>query len=169
MEMKVMTDKLGQFLNKYKYVALVILIGVVLMLLPSRKEKTTLQTTATSQNSVLEDPIDEKLTEILRNTNGVGDVYVLLTKGEGEETIYQTDSDSTIGENDSNVHSSTVTVTDSQRGQSGLIRQINPARYLGAVVVCQGADDPQVRLQVVDAVSKATGLKSNCISVLKMK
>ena len=47
--------------------------------------------------------------------------------------------------------------------------QVNPARFLGAVVVCQGADDPQVRLQVIDAVSKATGLRSNCIAVLKMK
>jgi len=40
---------------------------------------------------------------------------------------------------------------------------------MGAVIVCQGADDPQVRLSIVDAVSKVTGLGSDKISVLKMK
>ena len=63
----------------------------------------------------------------------------------------------------------TVTLTDSNRNQSGLIRQIIPEKYQGAVILCQGADDPIIRLAIVDAVSKATGLGANKISVLKLK
>ena len=39
----------------------------------------------------------------------------------------------------------------------------------GAVVVCQGADDPQVRLDVTTAIAAYTGLGSDKITVMKMK
>ena len=39
----------------------------------------------------------------------------------------------------------------------------------GAVVVCQGAGNSQVRLTVIDAVSVLTGLSSDKISVVKWK
>jgi stage III sporulation protein AG len=41
--------------------------------------------------------------------------------------------------------------------------------YLGAVVVCRGADNAAVRLQIVEAVSVFTGLGADKISVNKMK
>lgn len=161
--------KIGVFLTKYKYVALVVLIGVGLMMLPnSEKRKAQVQEKQT-QHIVEETTTEELLAEILCQIKGVGDVRVLLTKGKGEETIFQTDTDATGAGTEGRRQSTTVTITDADRTQRGLVRQVNPARFLGAVVVCQGADDPQVRLQVIDAVSKATGLRSNCIAVLKMK
>ena len=60
-------------------------------------------------------------------------------------------------------------ITDSGRNQTGLIRQINPPVYLGAVIVCQGGDKPAVKLAVAEAVSRVTGLRSHQIVVLKMK
>lgn len=41
--------------------------------------------------------------------------------------------------------------------------------YSGAVILCQGANDAAVRLQIVEAVSAFTGMGSNRIIVLKMK
>ena len=40
-------------------------------------------------------------------------------------------------------------------------------QFRGALVVCPGGDDPQVRLAVMEAVSAVTGLGSNHISVCK--
>ena len=60
-------------------------------------------------------------------------------------------------------------VTGSDRSEKGLVRQINPPEYLGAVVLCQGADNAAVKLAIVEAVSKATGLSTDRITVLKMK
>jgi stage III sporulation protein AG len=40
---------------------------------------------------------------------------------------------------------------------------------MGAIVVCQGGDQPTVRLAILDAVSKVTGLGADKISILKMK
>ena len=64
---------------------------------------------------------------------------------------------------------STVILSDSTRGQEGLVCQVNPPTYLGAVVLCQGADLPSVRLSITEAVSNATGLGYHKITVLKMK
>ena len=59
--------------------------------------------------------------------------------------------------------------TDSDRNETGLVHQINPPVYLGAVVLAQGADNPVVKLSIVEAVSKVTGLGADKISVLKMQ
>ena len=60
-------------------------------------------------------------------------------------------------------------ISGSDRGQEGLIKQVNAPTYRGAIVVCQGADDPVVKLSITEAVSRATGLGVDKISVIKMK
>jgi hypothetical protein len=40
---------------------------------------------------------------------------------------------------------------------------------MGAIVVCQGADSPSVKLAITQAVAKITGLGTDEICVLKMK
>lgn len=113
--------------------------------------------------AVTEQTDAEKLKNLLTNIKGAGKVDVLLSYAAGERIIYQSDTD------DGFQRSDTVTVTDSQRNQTGLIVQKLPAEYLGAVIVCQGAGDPSVRLAIVDAVAKYTGLGAHEISVLEMK
>ena len=168
MELKSAPKKIFDFIQKYKYVLLILLIGIVFMMLPnsdqSSKQKARDVTVNMQQVSV-----GKELETLLAHTEGVGAVKVLLTTGRGEETVYQMDTDHSSGESGSGIRSNTVTITDSERSQSGLVKQVNPPTYLGAVVICQGADDPEVRLSVVNAVSKATGLGANKISVLKMK
>ena len=60
-------------------------------------------------------------------------------------------------------------ITDSDRKEEGLITQVDPPVYQGAIIVCQGADRGAVRLAIVEAVSRVTGLGADRISVLKMK
>ncbi len=168
MEIKRLFGDLKSKIMKYKYILLVVLIGISIMIIPigTSKENANNEISITQQEEEL---LEDKLTVLLKHTDGVGDVKVLLTKGEGEEIVFQTDTDRADGQTDSTVRNNTVTITDGNRGQTGLVRQVNPPKYLGAVIVCQGADDPNVRLQIVDAVSKATGLTANRISILKMK
>ena len=53
------------------------------------------------------------------------------------------------------------------------IRGVGQAEVLlsgsGAVIVCDGANDPSVRLNVTNAVAAYTGLGSDKITVMKMK
>ena len=59
-------------------------------------------------------------------------------------------------------------ITDYNRNESALVERVDPPQYLGAIVICQGADSAAVRLAVVEAVSKYTGLGADQIAVLKM-
>ena len=66
------------------------------------------------------------------------------------------------------MHLQTVIIS-SNREESGLIQQIHPPIYQGAIILCQGADSAAVRLSIVDAVANVTGLSTDKITVLKMK
>lgn len=139
------------------------------MLLPDVSENQSHVTIEEVTALHAEDTVEQRLAELLAAIHGAGKVRVMLTSQEGEEVIYQTDENTDISTDATSSDRDTVMVTDAQRNQSGLVRQINPPVYKGAVIVCQGGDDPQVRLAIVDAVSKLTGLGANRISVLKMK
>lgn len=163
MEIKKLRGRAGELMKKYRYVLIVLLIGVGLMLIPEKKNKES----PTVVPSTVEFPDKtEELTQLLSQIQGAGKVRLLLTLDSGVETVYQMDKDLDAG---GGVRYQTVTVTDSERNQQGIVQQILAPKYRGAVVLCQGAEDAKVRLAIVDAVSDATGLTTDRISVLKMK
>ena len=168
MELKQLFGKLGTVLNKYRYAALVFVIGLVLVFLPTKNKKQTDIPEETMPNLRQTIEIDA-LEEVLKSIQGAGSVKVLLSVANGEETIYQKDIDTSDSDGSSSNRDETVLVTDAQRAESGLIRQVNPPVYLGAIVVCEGADNAAVRLSITQAVSKITGLSTDHICVLKMK
>lgn len=169
MEIKRFTGKLHELTQKYKYPIAVLAVGLILLLIPGKQsEPQKVEATTKIQNGQ-ETFSQESLVQILQSVEGAGKVKVLLSIGVGEETVYQTDTEGSSSADSSNQTAKTVIITDSQRSEAGLIRQVNPAAYRGAIVVCQGADSPAVRLAVTQAVSKITGLGTDAICVLKMQ
>lgn len=164
MDWLALKDKLQQWAGKYRYVIIALLVGIVLMLLPSRQEKVN-QTQITTEPAVQKQDVQNELTQILTQIDGVGDVRVMLTIASGEETVFQTNTEST----GDTCRIDTVIVTDSDRKEQGLIQKLNPPKYMGAIVVCEGAGNAAVKLAVVEAVSRVAGLGADQISVLKMK
>lgn len=156
--------KVGAAVYKYKYALLILALGLFLMWLPEGDTKTA-PTVPEPTAAPQEADLTVQLEGILSQIDGAGKVKVLLSSATGEETRYQTDVD----QSGDSSRSDTVLVTDGDRAQTGLIRQVNPPTYLGAIVVCQGADCPVVQLAIVEAVSNVTGLGADRISVLKMK
>lgn len=157
--------KLLEHIKKYRYMILALLAGLLLLFLPTEE---------TANELVQEEMIpeiknlQEELSVHLSMVAGAGKVEVLLTENTGAETIYQTNEDRSTGEHGGDIHRDTVLVTDSDRREVGLVRRIDPPSYLGAIILCQGADDARVRLSLVEAVANATGLSSDKITVLKM-
>ena len=169
MELKSIGRNLTEYMKKYRFVILVLVIGVAFMLMPTgRKQENAVVVDVATEIEKM-DLLEQNLAETLTKIQGAGKVDVLLTECEGEETVYQTDYDQSQSESSSSQRNTTVMITDEQRAQGGLIRQVNPPKYKGALIVCQGADSPTVRLAITDAVSKVTGLGTDCIAVLKMK
>lgn len=169
MGIKQITEKAVSFIKKYRFVFLVLVIGLVLMWIPSPSGRDNSAKSTVVESEKNESSLEERLESILSQISGAGKVNVLLSISSGEETIFQTDYDENTSTDSTQTKADTVTVTDAERNQTGLVRQIIPPNYSGAIIVCQGADNPSVRLSIVDAVSKLTGLGANRISVLKMK
>jgi len=169
MELKRKFPHISEFIKKYRYVVIIIAIGLILILFPSyeKTEQVAHQPKGTSQTT--DTTLEEQLSSILRLVDGAGDVQVIMSVAAGEEVVFQTNESQNFSDNSTNNKLDTVTVTTTDRSTTGLVKQIIPETYQGAVVVCTGADDPKVRLAIVDAVSKLTGLGANQISVLKMK
>ena len=159
--------KLREIAGRYKYALLILGLGLVLMWFPWDRE---VEPEDTEPASVQEqtDP-ESRLEEILSQVRGAGKVRVMLTESAGEQTLYQTDEDESQSSDSFSRRSDTVVITGNDRSQTGLVRQVNPPEYLGAIVVCQGADRPAVCLAIVEAVAAVTGISSDRISVLKMK
>ncbi len=161
------SSKCMEYIKKYRYVVLVLLAGLFLMALPEGDEEKT--ETVQEQTAETEKSLQDSLAEILSQIDGAGKVKVLLTEEAGEKTLYQTDEDITQSENSDDIRRETIIITNSQRDEAGLVQQVNPPVYQGAIIVCQGAGSASVRLAIVKAVSGVTGLTSDRITVLKMK
>lgn len=151
--------KITDYAGKNRYAILVLVIGVILMLLPFGRDSAPKDQEVTATQPEI--GVEEMLAQILGSIDGVGKVKVMLTVEEGQTVIYQTD----VGASSVD----TVLVTGADRSETGLVKQTNPPKYRGAIIVCQGAQSAAVRLSIVEAVSKVTGLGTDRISVLKMK
>ena len=148
----------GKHLGKYKYALLILAVGLFLMSFPVKNtEKSEEEAT---EVTVQENSMEDRLSFILSQIQGVGEVHVLLTEFCGPESVFQTDG--------SNDRSETVIISDGNRTESGLVKQVLPPVYQGAIVVCQGGGSASVRLSVMEAVANVTGIPANRITVLTM-
>jgi len=161
--------RIQMYIGKYKYVLIVLLAGVVLMMLPEKNTNQTQNTPKQTPDTQMQMDMENRLEKILSCLNGAGKVRVMLAVSQGERIIYQTDSNYSQSENNTDTRTQTILITDSQRNETGLVHQKNPPTYQGAIILAQGADDPSVRLAIVEAVSDVTDLGADRISVFKMQ
>ena len=95
-------------LGKFKYPLLILLLGILLMLLPSASGK--------ENEAAAEDLL---IAQLLQSSEGVGEARAAISES-------------------------------------------------GVVIVCRGAQDPRVRLDIIRAVKAYTGFSADKITILKM-
>lgn len=105
------SEKIKKQIDKYKYPLLALLLGLVIMLIPTGKS-------SVAEPDAASDDSETRLEAVLEKCEGVGEAKVLLSEN-------------------------------------------------GAVIVCDGAENPEVRLSIIKAVEAFTGFSSDRIQVLK--
>lgn len=156
------------WIKTYRYIWIILIIGILFMVIPEKREKqkspqTSIHPETTSEN------LQEQLGQILSKLEGAGKVQVLLTESVGKQTIYEIQQEERKDTESLELRSEVIILKGADGGEYGLVSRIDPPQYLGAVVLCHGADSARIRLAIVDAVSAATGLGADKISVWKMK
>ena len=155
---KIDPKKLWQGLKKYRYAALVLLLGLALLLLPGGKRRRR------SPTRLL-----RRLTQMLQQIAGAGQVSVMLTLETGERVEYQTDVQASSDGAQSSESRKTVILSEGSSYDKAAVAATTYPRFQGALIVCEGADSAAVRLRLLEAVSAVTGLSTDRITVVKMR
>ncbi len=152
--------------DRYKYAALVALLGAGLLLWPGGEEQPSSRSSEAPERQ-----IQREMEDILGKIQGVGQVRVMLTEDtDGERQLAQdtelTYSGETASPEDYSRRSETVLTGDGSGEGIVVTRRLYPT-YRGALVVCQGGDRAEVRLAVTEAVTALTGLTADHVTVAK--
>ena len=161
-----MKEKWRDILKKYRFAARVALAGVVLMLLPGKKDSMPDAETAEGETFSLEET-ERRMAQLLGRMSGVGRVQVMLSLKTGPTLQLAQDMDLEQEEGSLRQRSQPVTVNRGSGWQEALVTRQDYPVYQGAVVVCQGAGSSAVRLAVTEAVAALTGLSTEKITVVQ--
>jgi len=160
-------EQLWKLLDKYKYVLLILAVGLTLLLWPAGERQ---EPEESASGSVAEDfdlaALEAKLSEILSQVEGAGRVTVALTVKSGMEQVPLTDRSTSVTERGNSVEEKTV-VINTGSGQEAVVRLQRGPVFQGAVVVSQGGDQAEVRLLLTQAVAALTGLGADRITICK--
>lgn len=161
-----------QVLGKFKYPLAILLLGLVLLVWPT-KETEAPETAAAPAETVLvsgdgPEQLEQRLAALLSNMEGAGRVEVLLQYAAGPRTVYQTDSTQEVTDG-SDEKTTAVTIETVQSDDGPVVVQTMEPTFLGAIIAAEGADQASVRLDLVNAVSSLTGLGADRITVIKLK
>ncbi len=161
------SEKIKAFLSQKKNITVVyiiVIVGVILLCLPSffqKEEEIKTETSFTgSEISVSE------MEKILSEISGVGKCRVLITYESGKEYIIAKDVSKSRDEQREDIDEKNITL-GSGNSEKPFVLKENMPKVLGVVVVCRGGDSDKVKMQVTDAVSVLTGLSKNKIKVFK--
>lgn len=171
--------------KKIKWVVFIGLAGILLILLSElvpQKSAEPLEGAVSvfADNEEFCKKTEEKIYRLVSSIEGVGEVKVWVTLESGVEYVYLQEqvrnTDLTTDYNDGNVKSlrekdnseqKYILVNKNGEEQPLVQKQLEPA-VQGVVVVCEGAQSPQVNEQVVNAITCALGISSNRVYVAQL-
>jgi stage III sporulation protein AG len=181
MKNKNMSETLGKIWNvlkKNKFVMIILLVGLVLILLPTgtsaAKKNIESDTQAKTEFSLGDQ--ENRIAAALSKIEGAGKVTVVLTlKCTSEQVLAKDESESTSSgskgdspENNMERSSTVVIISAGSSNEAPITLKYIYPEYLGALVVCEGAGNAGVKYQLIEAVSGLTGLGTDKIVVTKM-
>ena len=157
-----------RYFKKYGYVLLVLGIGILLLVIPRRTDQAVEPVQAAEMEFDLQE-MEQTLERAISKIEGAGDATVVLTLRSSERRVLAQDTQ--VDQRESSMETGQTTVLTSQGSgvqEAVLLQKIYPS-YQGALVVCPGGDDPDLRLKLAGVVSSLTGLSSDKISICKGK
>lgn len=168
-----MKEKIEHLLNskqmKTKILIIVGVIGIVLILLsevqfPESKPKEDL---STNNYVSYVNSLDDELTELIANIDGVGTCKVMITLKNTSESVYAKNTENSSSDSSSSQNDEYV-IYSGENGDSPLLLKENFPQIEGVAVVCSGGDNVKIQEQIKKCVSALFNISSNRISVSKL-
>lgn len=163
-----MLEKAATNKKRAALVTLCVLATVFLVLSEWTADKKTETETPQASETDYASQLEEKLSALLSSVDGAGKTRVLITLRSGAETVFARDDRLDTEPSRTQSEQTYVTLRDGSRDTGLKLKTITP-QILGVAVVCEGADDPQVRQAVTQTVTAALGIGASHVSVVKMR
>lgn len=146
----------------------------------NKKLANTNQRETVSEDKIDTDELSNKLEYILSKINGVGDVNVFINYSESSEVVamYNENSkSSSTEETDTSGGIRKIEETDTQKDivyqenngeKTPITQKIVLPKIEGAIITAKGANNANVKTNIIQAVEAATGLATHKIQVFEM-
>ncbi len=170
--LKLDLKKYIKILDKYKYLIIVLAVGVFLLIIPNAGSKSENKHSETLEFDCEE--FEERIEKALSKCEGVGKCEVILSVESTPEAVYAKEARQSLKENDENgTYESDSDVKPSVMSEGAgvegaLIVKENYPEFRGAIIICEGGNRSDVKTSIVASVSALTGLSTDKISVVKM-
>ena len=167
--------KAGELIKKsgsLGLIAVIVILGVILLLLPSSGDRPKETTKPIVAQEVAVDTVEDlecRIAAALSGLDGAGKVTVVLSLHSDGQMHLATDKDAKSGGDTQQRSEEAVIVSSGSSLQSPVIVKREYPEYRGALVVAEGADNPTVKLAITQAVTSLTGLSSDRVTVVKMQ
>jgi len=173
------SKKLLTLFGRYKYVLLVLAVGIGLLAWPmgGGPDQEPIEPAGSAYDTFAIRELEARLEEALASIRGVGrtrvvltlktDMGVLLSKDE-KESQHRELENGNLRSYTFETDSRTVMKNGSDGGAPIIVGRVYP-EFMGALVVCEGAGDKTVELRLVEAISALTGLGADKITVAIME
>lgn len=152
--------------QKFIFIILGGVLGVVLLLFGNAFESDSAETVASDSDSsyadadAYADMLEQRVADICSGVAGAGEVRVFVSLKGGYRTVYAVDSQST-----SSGYRNEVVMSGSGSDKAAVVAAYENPEIAGVGIVCSGADNAQVRAQIIALVSAALDIGSNKIYV----
>lgn len=126
--------------KKVLYVCVFIALGVFLILISLQSDKENVETDEQTSLEEYKEVLEGELASLCSDVSGVGKCRVFITFERGSQNTY--------------------------KGSS--IIETKPPRVLGVTIVCRGAENDDVRSELIDMITALFGIGSNRVAILKL-
>lgn len=156
--------KLIQELMKKEKLVVILLFGLLLMIvaLPVKEKKDRempeeeKESENTFQEADWQEKMEERLTQVLEQVEGIGDTEVFLTCSGTEKKVVEKDETESVYEK------------DARGNQSPYVVQEQYPQVTGVLIAAKGGDNPMVVQNIREAVQALFQVEPHKIKVMKM-
>ena len=163
-------EKFGSLLNKLKEdkkTALIIfaaVLGMLLILLSGTTEENSAEKVKDEEKIEIEQ-CEEKLQKLLSSVEGAGRVKVMITYETSDENVFAYNKDESYRENEQKFSSDYILVKNDGNETGLKLKTVYP-EVKGVAVVCDGANNPVTKEQIISVISALFDISTKNISVV---
>ena len=155
-----------------RYLLWIGLAGIVLIALSEifpREKDTDTAASVTVSGDQVEAALEQRITALLRQVEGVGSCRVMVTLESGSRAVYAADTVSATGADGSVSLSENYLKVETGTGPVGLLLTHVQPTVKGVAVVCDGGGNPAVQQRVIQVVSTAFHISERRVCVVKQE